>query len=229
MQAKEERESMTKQPPSEENIYLDILDRIIKLELEPGSQISENMIAEEYGVSRSVIRNVFTRLKQMGFLTVYPQRGTFVNKINTEYIMTVLLLRTAIEKEMLYRLIKSEDKSDIIQKMEENLKLQEQYCDFTEYIEGFKELDEEFHDYIMSAENKNILSIISGHLLHISRWRNVYIKSGHTVCSLINEHRLILQAIKNNDLGLAMDSMSKHIHTIADIMEFKGEHADYFE
>lgn len=221
---------MTKLPPSEEKIYLDILDRVINLELAPGSQISENMIADEYNVSRSVIRNVFTRLKQNEFLTVYPQRGTFVNKINTEYIRTALLLRTAIEKEMLYRLMQLEDKSATIDKMEKNLELQKKYCDYTEYIEGFKELDEAFHEcIILSVENKNILSMISGHLLHISRWRNVYVLSGNTVCSLIKEHKLILQAIKENNLDLALASMSNHIHTVADIMEFKGEYADYFE
>lgn len=221
---------MTKLPPSEEMIYLDLLDRIIKLELKPGSQISENMIAEEYQVSRSVVRNVFARLKQMDFLTVYPQRGTFVNKINTDYIRNILLLRMAIEKEMLYRFMKLEDKSETIKKMEKNLKRQEEYCGYTEYIEGFKELDEAFHEYIfLSVGNKDILSMISGHLLHLSRWRNVYVHSGHKVCSLINEHQLILQAIKDNDLKLAFSSMANHIHTIEEIMDFRWENADYFE
>ena len=38
-------------PISSEEIYQDILNRIINLELEPGNKISENRIADEYGVS----------------------------------------------------------------------------------------------------------------------------------------------------------------------------------
>ena len=101
-------------PISSEEIYQDILNRIINLELEPGSKISENRIADEYGVSRSVIRNAFARLTQDMFLTVYPQRGTYVNYIDLDYIRTALLIRIAIEKEMLYRFMKKKDKSNII-------------------------------------------------------------------------------------------------------------------
>ena len=90
-------------PNTAEEIYIDLLNRIISLELEPGQKISENAISEVYGVSRSVVRNSFARLMQNGFLVVYPQRGTYVSKIDLDYIRTALLIRIAIEKEMLYR------------------------------------------------------------------------------------------------------------------------------
>lgn len=50
------------QPITAEQVYRQILRRIIKLKLEPGQLISENQMAKEYGVSRSVIRTVFVRL-----------------------------------------------------------------------------------------------------------------------------------------------------------------------
>ena len=88
---------------SSDFIYSDILDRIISLKLSPGSKISENKICEDYNVSRSVIRHIFARLAQINFLTVYPQRGTYVNYIDLEYIRNALLIRLSIEKEILYR------------------------------------------------------------------------------------------------------------------------------
>ena len=75
-------------PNTAEEIYIDLLNRIISLELEPGQKISENAISEVYGVSRSVVRNSFARLMQNGFLVVYPQRGTYVSKIDLDYIRT---------------------------------------------------------------------------------------------------------------------------------------------
>lgn len=215
---------------SSDFIYSDILDRIISLKLSPGSKISENQICEEYNVSGSVIRHIFARLAQINFLTVYPQRGTYVNYIDLEYIRNALLIRLSIEKEILYRFMQKEDKSDIITKMKENMKQQEKFYHENEYLIEFKELDEEFHNYIiMSVENNAILPLINDHLLHISRWRNVYIKSGYKLSKLIDEHKSILEAIEANDTERALRCMNNHIDTVSGIASLDPEYLSYFK
>ena len=211
---------------SSDFIYSDILDRIISLKLSPGSKISENKICEDYNVSRSVIRHIFARLAQINFLTVYPQRGTYVNYIDLEYIRNALLIRLSIEKEILYRFMQKEDKSDTITKMKENMRQQEKFYHENEYLMEFKELDEEFHNYIiMSVENNAILPLINDHLLHISRWRNVYIK----LSKLIDEHKSILEAIEANDTERALRCMTNHIDTVSGIVSLDPEYISYFK
>lgn len=215
---------------SSDFIYSDILDRIISLKLSPGSKISENKICEDYNVSRSVIRHIFARLAQINFLTVYPQRGTYVNYIDLEYIRNALLIRLSIEKEILYRFMQKEDKSDTITKMKENMRQQEKFYHENEYLMEFKELDEEFHNYIiMSVENNAILPLINVHLLHISRWRNVYIKSGYKLSKLIDEHKSILEAIEANDTERALRCMTNHIDTVSGIVSLDPEYISYFK
>lgn len=215
---------------SSDFIYSDILDRIISLKLSPGSKISENKICEDYNVSRSVIRHIFARLAQINFLTVYPQRGTYVNYIDLEYIRNALLIRLSIEKEILYRFMQKEDKSDTITKMKENMRQQEKFYHEDEYLMEFKELDEEFHNYIiMSVENNAILPLINDHLLHISRWRNVYIKSGYKLSKLIDEHKSILEAIEANDTERALRCMTNHIDTVSGIVSLDLEYISYFK
>ena len=215
---------------SSDFIYSDILDRIISLKLSPGSKISENKICEEYNVSRSVIRHIFARLAQINFLTVYPQRGTYVNYIDLEYIRNALLIRLSIEKEILYRFMQKEDKSDTITKMKENMRQQEKFYYENEYLMEFKEFDEEFHNYIiMSVENNAILPLINDHLLHISRWRNVYIKSGYKLSKLIDEHKSILEAIEANDTERALRCMTNHIDTVSGIVSLDPEYISYFK
>jgi len=200
------------------------------LKLSPGSKISENKICEEYNVSRSVIRHIFARLAQINFLTVYPQRGTYVNYIDLEYIRNALLIRLSIEKEILYRFMQKEDKSDTITKMKENMRQQEKFYHENEYLMEFKELDEEFHNYIiMSVENNAILPLINDHLLHISRWRNVYIKSGYKLSKLIDEHKSILEAIEANDTERALRCMTNHIDTVSGIVSLDPEYISYFK
>ena len=215
---------------SSDFIYSDILDRIISLKLSPGSKISENKICEDNNVSRSVIRHIFARLAQINFLTVYPQRGTYVNYIDLEYIRNALLIRLSIEKEILYRFMQKEDKSDTITKMKENMRQQEKFYHENEYLMEFKELDEEFHNYIiMSVENNAILPLINDHLLHISRWRNVYIKSGYKLSKLIDEHKSILEAIEANDTERALRCMTNHIDTVSGIVSLDPEYISYFK
>ena len=215
---------------SSDFIYSDILDRIISLKLSPGSKISENKICEDYNVSRSVIRHIFARLAQINFLTVYPQRGTYGNYIDLEYIKNALLIRLSIEKEILYRFMQKEDKSDTITKMKENMRQQEKFYHENEYLMEFKELDEEFHNYIiMSVENNAILPLINDHLLHISRWRNVYIKSGYKLSKLIDEHKSILEAIEANDTERALRCMTNHIDTVSGIVSLDPEYISYFK
>lgn len=215
---------------SSEMIYNELLDRIISLELQPGCKISENIIAEEFGVSRSVVRNSIARLVQNGFLDVYPQRGTYVTLIDLNYIKTALLIRISIEKEVLYRFMKKDDKSEIIKKMEANIDSQKKFYGYDEYITEFKVLDEQFHEYIMlSVQNDDILDLLKEHLLHINRWRNVYVKSGHNLSKLIDEHSKILDCIKKSDTKSALACMSEHIDTVTDVVSASATYSHFFK
>lgn len=215
---------------SSDMIYNELLRRIINLELQPGCKISENIIADEFRVSRSVVRNSIARLVQIGFLEVYPQRGTYVTLIDLNYIKTALLIRISIEKEVLYRFMKKSDKSDVIKKMEANINSQKKFYGYEEYITEFKVLDEQFHEYIMlSVQHDNILDLLKEHLLHMSRWRNVYVKSGHNLSKLIDEHSRILEYIKKSDIKNALDCMSQHIDTVTDVVGASVKYSHYFK
>ena len=116
------------QPATADQVFKQILRRIIKLKLEPGQLISENQMAKEYGVSRTVIRTVFARLQQLGFLEIYPQRGTYISLIDLHHIEDLLVLRTAVEKEVIYEMFTSlgpMEKNTLVQRLEENLDEQE--------------------------------------------------------------------------------------------------------
>lgn len=216
-------------PVSVDSVYVDILNRIINVDFNPGDKISENKMSVEYGVSRSVIRHAFARLIQSNFLVVYPQRGTYIKKIDIDYIKTALIIRMAVEKEMLRRFMKQEDKKSVIEKLEYNLIKQEKFYDKTEYEQEFKDLDEEFHQCIMlSVKNKNVLGMLNEQLLHISRWRNIYIKSGYKISGLVEEHKAILNGIKSNNLEEALKCMSQHIDDEEKVVILNEEYKEFF-
>lgn len=218
-------------PPSAEYIYNDLIQRIIDLSLEPGSKISENKIGEEYNVSRSVIRHVFARLSQINFIEVYPQRGTFITKIDLEYIHTVLIMRLAIEKEMIARFMKLEHKGTMIEQLRENVKKQRQYGNQTKYLDDFRKLDEDFHGTLMLGVGKyNILLLMDEHLLHLSRWRNLSVSAGNKISELICEHELILQGIEEGNFKKVNEVIEVHIETaFSTVDRWCDTYQHYFE
>lgn len=208
------------QPVSVEDVYRGIRNRILNLELEPGQKISENQMCEEYNVSRSIIRNVFTRLNQLELLNIYPQRGTYVSLIDLNYIEDLLILRTAVEKEVLYEMftkIEENNRRMLAEELEKNLVLQEKYKDMKIYDENFKKLDSMFHKIMIdSVKRYRLVEILKNPMLHIDRWRNLDVAAIEgRMPQLVEEHRDIANGIKENSLDKAQAATMNHLETIS--------------
>ncbi len=213
-------------------IFNSLLLKIIDLKLMPGQKLSENKMGEEYGVSRTVIRSAFLRLKQLGFVEILPQSGTFVTKIDFDYITSALLLRLGIEKEILGRILREkEDKYKLIKKLKKIYKKQENFNDSDDYIKEFAALDVEFHQAIMNGYKEyNIVNLIHYHLLHISRWRNLTVLNGVTIGMILDEHKKIIQCLENDDAETLIQVMNEHIDkTIYCDYRWNDEYKYFFE
>lgn len=208
-------------PMSTEEVYRDVRRRIVKLKLEPGQKISENQMCQEYGVSRSVIRMVFNRLNHVKFVEVYPQRGTYVSMIDLDYISDILLLRTAVEKEILYQIfqeVSREKLKALIEKLEENLAKQEEYRHLDTYEREFRILDTEFHrTMIDSVKHVSLIELLDDHMIHLARWRNFDVSFDHRMPELIDQHRAIMEAIKEHDLEKSQRAIAWHLATVTNL------------
>lgn len=223
----------SQRPATAEEVYQDMCNRITNLQLRPGQKISENQISEEYGVSRSVIRTVFTRLSQRKLIVVYPQRGTYISKIDLDFIADLLLLRTALEKEVLYEIFENMDishRQELVNQLKENLDKQKQFIHSRGYESDFKYLDSEFHKLLVdSVHRHNLMELMAEQMIHIVRWRNFIVAFAHRVPELIEEHEAIYQAIAENRAGKAMRAMSVHLETISKVSKMaKSEYPEYF-
>jgi len=76
-----------------ERIYKVIRDRICLLEYEPGMRLAEEELAQEFGVSRTPIRSVLSRLEGEGLLRSRHGVGTFVTDVDIEALTQVFQLR----------------------------------------------------------------------------------------------------------------------------------------
>jgi DNA-binding GntR family transcriptional regulator len=69
------------QPPKDRKTacYQQLRQAILTLELEPGSDLDEALLSEEFGISRTPLREVFRQLSGEGYLEMRANRGARVS------------------------------------------------------------------------------------------------------------------------------------------------------
>ena len=70
-----------------------IKEDIISCELLPGMLISEGLLIERYGLSKSPTRSALIRLKQEGLITSGGQRGSVISRIMISDVQEIFQLR----------------------------------------------------------------------------------------------------------------------------------------
>ncbi len=79
------------------NMFNILKDRILYMEYQPGQILNENMLAQEFGVSRSPVRNVLNRLEWEQLVRIIPRTGSMVTEIEFNKIMHVFQVRFECE------------------------------------------------------------------------------------------------------------------------------------
>lgn len=82
------------------DIYQEIKRRILFLEYAPGQILNENVLAKEFGVSRTPMREVLYRLSWEDLARIIPRTGTMVTEIEFQKMMHTYQTRLGIESEV---------------------------------------------------------------------------------------------------------------------------------
>lgn len=77
--------------------YEYLKSRIISGELPPLSSISEKEIQEQLSTSRTPVREALLRLHDLGFIYIYPNRGTIVSELSQDLIDEMYAARSLNE------------------------------------------------------------------------------------------------------------------------------------
>ena len=69
-----------------QQIYDELRGRILRLEMPPGMDLNENDLVEEFGVSRTPVREALIRLTSDGFVRMLPNRGARVVPLDVDEV-----------------------------------------------------------------------------------------------------------------------------------------------
>lgn len=181
--------------------------RIFNRELVPGSWIDELKLAEEYGISRTPLREALKVLATEGLVTMKVRRGAYVTEVDDKDLSDVYHLLSLLES----------DAAGVVaaQATPAQLKsLQDLHNQLEKAVgnrERFFKLNEEFHMRLLEIANNRWRDQMVADLRKVMKLNrhNSLLKSGRIEESLA-EHRAIMQAITAHDAALAMQRMREH-------------------
>lgn len=206
--------------------YEFLRSRIVRLELPPGSAISENEAGAALGVSRTPVREAMMLLAEEGLLEVVPQVGTFVSRVDHRRVREAQFLREAVELASL-RSIEGPLDEQLLAALRTNLEQQDAVA---EDLEAFFELDEAFHRGLMAlAGHESSWATVAAAKTHLDRARRLGIKQQDSSERFIAEHRAIFAALTTSDMAAAEDLLRAHVRVIFEHIEaVHAEHPELF-
>ena len=80
-----------------EEAYARILERIVSLDMPPGSVVNEARLREELRIGRTPIREALQRLARENLVKPIPHRGTFVTDVNITDLARITEVRVVLE------------------------------------------------------------------------------------------------------------------------------------
>src|ERR1700737_4617466 len=80
-----------------EEAYLRIRDRIVCLDMPPGSVVEEGRLRDELEIGRTPIREALQRLAWENLVKSVPHRGTFVTDVNITDLARITEVRVVLE------------------------------------------------------------------------------------------------------------------------------------
>lgn len=196
--------------PLREVVFNTLREEILKGELEPGERLMEIQIADRLGVSRTPVREAIRKLELEGLAIMLPRRGAIVASITVSDLEDVLEVRRVLEGLTVDLACKkiTEEELDQLKKCLDEFKRVVGGKDLTLITEK----DVAFHDVINNASrNRRLIQILNNLREQIYRYRLEYIKDADKRMLLVEEHKMIYEAIRNRDSSAAKKAIKKHI------------------
>lgn len=194
----------------EARVYNEVREALLCGQFKKGEWLTEHMLTQKLGVSRTPVRSALQRLAEDGLVSMIPNRGAVVIGIAKEDIVDIYRIRMRLEglaSAMAAEKITDEAK----QKLSENVALFEFYVQRqdTEHIE---ELDTAFHSMIYEASGSRTLERILTDLhSNTKAYRSQSLCVPGRLARTLEEHKEILGAILTGNAEKAEKLTSAHI------------------
>ncbi len=210
-------------------IYDFIRDSIVNMEYEPGQMIPEAALAEQFGVSRTPVREALIKLSYIGFVEVRPQRGTYVSLLSMNKILEARFIREALELAVVQEAAALAD-ADLIRECESIIERQKEAAERNDSM-SFQKLDDLFHQTLANSTGYDRVGLlIDSEKAHMDRVRCLSLHIRGQYHRVLDQHQSILDALKSHSPEQARHAMATHMQDVYKALTvIPRQHPEYFE
>ncbi|WP_281063244.1 GntR family transcriptional regulator [Ancylobacter gelatini] len=202
---------------SEAVIRSRILQAIFERRLPPGEKLTEERLAELFGVSRTVVRQALARLAQDGIVEQQPNRGAFVAAPTRADAAHVLAARAVVEPEIAANVACSCG-APALARLRGHIAMEDQARASGDRA-ALVRLTGEFHVTLAEAAGNPVFVRLLTELHALSSLAILlYARGEHAACPP-HEHGAIVAAIERGDAAEAARLMRTHIAHVASEMD----------
>lgn len=183
--------------------------RIIRGEFAPGENISEIALAEEFGVSRTPVREALKQLQTEGLVEIRPRVGTFVTTPSRREIVELFEMKELLEGAAA-RLLAARGPVPELERLQANVRESDLVTDPARYAE----LVEEFHELLIQGADNNKLVAHYRTLMNqlgYARLVSTSLAQPGRVVQSEKEHHRVVELIAAKDGDSAERVMREHV------------------
>lgn len=202
-------------------VFQKIREDILSGKYKEHEELKEVAIGEELGVSRTPVREAFRQLELEGLIRMVPNKGAYVTGITAKDVKDIYMIRSLLEG-LCARMATEKITEEQLEEMEENIYLAQFHAD-KGHMEQMAELDNRFHDILYAAcDSKMLEHLLKDFHEYVLRIRQKTLSTSSRGRASNDEHRQIMEAIKEKDARKAEELANRHIINAYDNMVQNG-------
>jgi DNA-binding GntR family transcriptional regulator len=188
-------------------------------------RLDERQLAQQFGVSRTPVREAMAQLEREGFIRSVPRRGVYVVRKTRREVIEMITAWAALES-MAARLI-TQNAGD-----EEIAALRRMFATFHDglvaaHLDEYSEVNIEFHQTIIRMSRNGVLIDLAENLFtHMRMIRRKTIGEKDRADRSIRDHMHIVEALEARETERAEELVRNHALGLA---EHVAKYADYLD
>ena len=191
---------------------------IVEHRLQPGAKLVEQKLADQYGVSRTLVRQALYRLSQNRLIKIEPARGAFVAAPSAAEAQQVFEVRRMLEAGMVRAFVATAKAADI-KALQAHI-AQEKLAVQGDDVPGRTELLGDFHVRMAQLMHNHVLAQLLTDLISRSALITLMYQTSSAAVHSHEEHEKILKAIKARNADKAIELMDAHLRNVEDALNF---------
>ncbi|MBE9180394.1 GntR family transcriptional regulator [Oculatella sp. LEGE 06141] len=203
--------SKVRAKPTEDFIYTELYNAICERQLLPDTKLGEVLLAEHYGVSRTIIRQALMRLSGDRLVKLEPNRGAFVARLTLEEARQIYAAWRLVEAEII-REVSTTITPEQVARLRALIAAERQACEAEDYP-LLTRLSTQFHIQLADLCSNPFLSRFIKELIPQTSLAYFYEVRKMPLCTK-DEHGEILDFIAVGDAEAAVAAAKAHLDGI---------------